>query len=78
MTEIKHFQGDESQTLISPEQLADRWTLPLATIYQLNHKGTGPRRIKIGKHVRYRLADVIAWENAQVVDNKAHRPEETA
>jgi len=54
--------------LLTTDQLAERWTCPLATGYAMNHKGTGPRRIRIGKHVRYRLSDVVAWENAQTVD----------
>jgi hypothetical protein len=28
-------------------------------------KGTGPRYAKFGKHVRYRLSDVIDWEGRQ-------------
>jgi len=28
-------------------------------------KGTGPQYAKFGKHVRYLLSDVIAWEREQ-------------
>ena len=31
-------------------------------------KGTGPRYARFGRHVRYRLSDVIAWENEQFAD----------
>lgn len=47
--------------LLSIKDLAALAQLPIATIYQLNSKGTGPRRIRLGKHVRYRRADVDRW-----------------
>jgi predicted DNA-binding transcriptional regulator AlpA len=48
--------------------LAMREGVPENTVYAWNAKGTGPRYIRVGRHVRYRLADVIEWENARVVD----------
>ncbi|WP_433138694.1 helix-turn-helix transcriptional regulator [Actinomadura nitritigenes] len=53
---------------LTPEQLAEREGVPIETVYQWNSRGTGPRRMKIGRYVRYRLADVIAWENTQYVE----------
>lgn len=47
---------------LTPEDLAKREQVPLSTVYRWNSEGTGPRRIKVGKHVRYRLEDVEAWE----------------
>lgn len=50
-----------------PERL---WTLqetakflgiPESTLYKLNHKGTGPRFYRVGKHRRYDPRDVAAW-----------------
>jgi predicted DNA-binding transcriptional regulator AlpA len=35
-------------------------------VYRWNSDGTGPRRLKIGKHVRYRLVDVEAWETQRL------------
>ncbi len=55
---------------LSPEDLAKRYKVPLASVYRWNSDATGPRRIKIGKHVRYRLSDVEAWE-AQRLSNEA-------
>jgi predicted DNA-binding transcriptional regulator AlpA len=46
-------------------EVADRYKLPLKTIAEWASKGTGPRYARIGKHVRYRLSDVIDWENHQ-------------
>ncbi len=45
----------------SAEELASFLKVPVATVYQWNHKGTGPRAAKIGKHLRYSVADVEAW-----------------
>ena len=47
--------------LLSPQQLADYLGVPLATVYRWRCAGTGPRGIKVGKHVRYRQRDVEAW-----------------
>lgn len=45
--------------------LAERWKMPVATLNQWAMVGRGPRFAKFGRHCRYRLSDVIAWENAQ-------------
>ncbi len=50
---------------LTTEQLAVRLAVPKATLHQWRYKGEGPRSCRIGKHVRYRLADVEAWERAQ-------------
>jgi len=50
---------------LSPEELAEREGVPVSTVYQWNRRGTGPPYMRIGKHARYRLADVIAWETAK-------------
>lgn len=50
---------------LTPENLADELQVPLSTVYQWNHDGTGPKRVKVGRHVRYRRADVEAWLEAR-------------
>jgi predicted DNA-binding transcriptional regulator AlpA len=57
MTDDKH---------LSPEDLAERESVPLQTVYGWNKTRTGPRFMRIGRHVRYRLADVIAWEESRI------------
>jgi predicted DNA-binding transcriptional regulator AlpA len=52
---------------LSPEDLARREGVPLQTVYGWNKTRTGPRFMKIGRHVRYRLTDVIAWEDTRTV-----------
>lgn len=57
----------KSQKHLSPEGLAEREAVPLDTVYQWNRLRSGPRYMRIGRHVRYRLADVVAWEESRVV-----------
>lgn len=40
--------------------------VPVATLYQWRHLGTGPRAYRLGKHLRYRQTDVEAWLADQV------------
>jgi excisionase family DNA binding protein len=53
---------------LSRQELADRLRLPVKTLAQWASKGTGPRYARMGRHVRYRLSDVIEWEAARVSD----------
>lgn len=50
---------------LTAKDLAEREGVPLQTVYAWNCNGTGPRYMTIGKHVRYRLADVEAWEHGR-------------
>ncbi|WP_395105270.1 helix-turn-helix transcriptional regulator [Actinomadura sp. SCN-SB] len=50
------------------EDLAERFGVPVRTVYSWNSEGTGPRYMKIGRHARYKLADVIAWENERYAE----------
>ncbi|MFC6370500.1 helix-turn-helix transcriptional regulator [Nonomuraea thailandensis] len=56
---------------LTPEDLAERMGVPVMTVYAWNSRGGGPRYMKIGKHVRYKLADVEAWENRHYVEQVA-------
>jgi excisionase family DNA binding protein len=44
-----------------PEELAARLQVPPKTLAQWRSDGTGPPFVKIGRHVRYRRADVDRW-----------------
>ncbi|MER5650705.1 helix-turn-helix domain-containing protein [Streptosporangium sp. NPDC023963] len=39
--------------------------VPVATLYQWRHLGTGPESHKVGRHVRYLPEDVVAWVRRQ-------------
>ena len=47
--------------LQSPQQVADHLGIPLQTLYGWRTKGTAPRAVKVGKHLRFRPEDVRAW-----------------
>ena len=49
--------------------LADRWLLSPRTLEQWRWQGKGPRYLKIGGRVVYRLADVEAFEAEHVHTN---------
>jgi predicted DNA-binding transcriptional regulator AlpA len=52
---------------LSVEDLAEREGVPVQTVYGWNKTGDGPPRMKIGRHVRYRLQDVEKWEQGRLV-----------
>ena len=47
--------------------------IPVASIYRWRYLGQGPRGIRVGRHVRFRLADVERW-----LDEQADRPKGAA
>ena len=51
-----------------PQELADGYGLPAETLAQWASKGTGPRYARMGRHVRYRLSDVIDRETKRIQD----------
>jgi len=58
---------------LSPEELADKFSVPLQTIYGWNKTGAGPDYIRVGRHVRYRPQDVEWWEKSRFVASGAGR-----
>lgn len=54
--------------LMSTQDLADALSIPPRTAEQWRYLGTGPRYVRVGRHVRYRRADVDAWLSAQTVE----------
>ncbi|MFJ7112667.1 helix-turn-helix transcriptional regulator [Streptomyces albogriseolus] len=57
--------------LLSIRELAEFLGVPIQTIYCYNYDGSGPRRIKFGKHVRYRRTDVEKWLEEHTVERAA-------
>lgn len=56
---------DISSRLLSTEEVARILVVPVNTLYCWRYKGTGPKAFKVGKHLRYQLADVLAWLELQ-------------
>jgi predicted DNA-binding transcriptional regulator AlpA len=59
--------ADDSAPNLSPAELAERYDLPLETIYGWQKNRTGPPFLKVGRHVRYRMADILKWENSRTI-----------
>ena len=53
---------------LTREEVAERLRISPSTIAEWAVKGTGPKYAKFGRHVRYRITDVEAWENEQFGD----------
>lgn len=49
---------------LSPQELSELLGIPLGTIYQWNYRDSGPPRIKVGRHIRYRRSEVEAWADS--------------
>jgi excisionase family DNA binding protein len=47
--------------LMTIRELSEYLSVPIGTLYTWRSNGDGPRGIKVGKHVRYRAADVERW-----------------
>jgi excisionase family DNA binding protein len=56
------------RVMTTPE-LAEFLKVPLDTVHKWRSRGTGPRGSRVGKHVRYRMSDILAW-----LDANADRP----
>lgn len=52
--------------LLSVEDLEARWGCTAAVIYGMRYRGDAPPAIKLGRELRWRVADVEAWEAARV------------
>lgn len=59
-------EADRRSTDDSPyytiDDLAERYQVPVATVRYWRIRGEGPRAVKIGRFVRYPVAEVLAWE----------------
>ncbi len=51
--------------LMSPQELAEFFVLPVGTIYRWRQHGEGPRGYRVGRHVRYKRTEVETWLETQ-------------
>lgn len=56
------------ERLLTTEELAEYLNLPIGTLYRFNYIGSGPRPIKVGRHLRYRESDIDRWLDSQAKD----------
>ena len=55
--------------LLSPAEVAAYLGVPIKSVYAWRSAGTGPRGIRVGRHVRFRPADVEAWLDQQATES---------
>ncbi|WP_312858109.1 helix-turn-helix transcriptional regulator [Pseudonocardia pini] len=53
--------AETRRKLASRTEVAEYLGVPPATLAQWAHQGTGPRYVRVGRHARYRWADVESW-----------------
>jgi excisionase family DNA binding protein len=57
---------DAPSPWLTRDEVATRLRVPKSTVESWAVKGAGPRFAKFGRHVRYRLSDVVRWEEDQL------------
>ncbi|WP_326667113.1 helix-turn-helix domain-containing protein [Streptomyces canus] len=51
---------------LTPGDLVEMFELPsVETVYQWRRKRIGPRGFRVGRHLRFDPADVLAWVDSQ-------------
>lgn len=54
-----------AQKLLTPQALSEHLGVPTTTLANWRYLHRGPAYVRVGRHVRYRVEDVIAWTKAQ-------------
>jgi predicted DNA-binding transcriptional regulator AlpA len=62
---------DSLSEFVSDAELARRLGLSPATLQKWRSQAKGPRWVRMGRAIRYRVSDVEAWVNAQTVGGEA-------
>ena len=57
------------QPLMTPHEVSAYLGVPVGTLYNWRYSGEGPSCAKIGRHLRYRPADVDAWVAERVAEH---------
>lgn len=55
----------EVEKLLGPQDVADWFGVPLATVYRWSSRREGPRSMRVGKHLRFSRSDCEAWLEAR-------------
>lgn len=64
---------DQTDQLLTIEDLAARWQREVDAIYWMRSRGQGPAALRIGRTLRWRLADVETWEAEQAAEDARRR-----
>lgn len=58
----------EPERLLTEGELAELWSVTPECLQKMRHEGRGPRFVRIGRLVRYRMLDVIRYLEENSVD----------
>lgn len=61
-------QHNDSERLLSRAEVQDRFGIGQRFLADAHKRGEGPRLIRVGRLIRYRVQDVRAWIEAQASD----------
>jgi len=59
---------------LTETQLAERWQISARTLQAARVKGGGVPFVRIGRAVRYRLEDVLVYEQSRLRTNTSQTP----
>ena len=51
--------------LMSVTEVAEYFGVPKRVLYNLRHRGDGPKAVRIGRELRFDPADILAWLQAR-------------
>lgn len=68
MSQPTHTEGSAEPRSRLPDTrtVADFLGVPEGTMIAWRYRGTGPRYVRVGRHVRYRWGDVDRWVALQI------------
>ena len=67
-----HETGDVGVTrLLTPDDVAVVLGVPKATLYRWKYHQTGPKAIKVGRHLRYRQQDLQEFIAGRLLDSSS-------
>ena len=55
--------------LLTVEDLADYFDVPVATIYAWRYRRQGPAGFRVGRHLRFRRSDIEQWITEQLAQS---------
>jgi predicted DNA-binding transcriptional regulator AlpA len=65
--------GARDHRLATLAEVADFLRVPPKTLHRWRSLGQGPPALKVGRHLRYRWAEVEAWLETRAVDARVGR-----
>jgi predicted DNA-binding transcriptional regulator AlpA len=65
----------ELPEMVSRQQAADYLGITPQALSQMSVRHQGPRYVRVGRSIRYRRADLLAWIDSRLVDPEIRNPE---